>query len=170
MTTNLEANAGVLVGGARGATVHVHHRLALALWLAMSAMLAASVLMTWFALSSGFALDMPTLAWPLLGLLWTAAVAGCVWAGRYTMVTMRMLPDLVEVGERGPFRIRTTRCARSALAVPDVSEATDREGDPLFRCLVDLPGDRQICIAESHRRCEVVAVRDRIMEALHDGR
>lgn len=147
------------------APFHVRNRNAVVSWLFMSVWTLGLLIAIALTLRSDVSVE--TWQWAVLALFVLVGIAGCVFASALSIVSMHVEGNSVRVVERRPFKTRSTRCRASEVSVPSISEDdVDTEGDPYFRCYLLLPEGRKVEVAGSHRRCEVQALRTRVLVAL----
>lgn len=105
--------------------------------------------------------------WLILALSGLVGIVGCAYACSRPIVSMQLEGTTAQVVERRPFSARITRCSLNEIRVPAISENdVDSDGDPYFRCFLSLPGSHEVEVAGSHRRCEITAIRTRILVAI----
>lgn len=164
--SNSSTTSATAVQGGGRISFRVQWRTALVLWLVMAACIALLVSITWLFWRDGPPAQTGTFGWVLLSLFWIGGLAASAWASTFAMVSMLVDERGVEVSERHPFTVRTTRCGVADLSVPAIVDGVDGDGDPQFRCELRLPDGRAVNLAESYRRFEVDAVRRRVLLAL----
>lgn len=149
----------------RAAPFHTRNRNAIVLWLFMSMWTLGLLIAIAMTVRSDASIE--TWQWVILAVFALGGIVGCVFASSLPIVSMHAEGNQVRVVERRPFSSRTTRCVIGDIAVPAISEDdVDTEGDPYFHCFLLLPDGRRVEVAASHRRCEVQALRTRILVAL----
>ena len=164
-TTDRGIDSAFASRGGQVAPFHTRNRNAIALWVFMSLWMLGLLI----AIAMSVLGDTPIATWQWIALALFALVgmAGCVFASSLPIVSMHVEGTSVRVVERRPFTTRRIRCRASEVSVPAISEkGVDTEGDPYFRCYLLLPEGRKVEVAGSHRRCEVQALRTRVMLAL----
>ncbi|MEO7916747.1 MAG: hypothetical protein ABIR16_03820 [Dokdonella sp.] len=126
--------------------------------------LATAIITLW---RSGAGATRGLYAWLILAVIGLLGIAACLRANRVAMVSMQIDAGAASIVERTPLHSRTTRCGVDEIRIPAIDiGAVDGEGDPYFHCRLILPDGRQLDVAGSHRRCEIEAVRTRILTAL----
>lgn len=144
----------------------VHYRTPLVLWLLAASTIAILAAFTWLFLRDGPPPPLGPFGWPLLGAFWLAGLAAVSSAKSFALVSMRIDRHGIVVREWLPYAVRTTRCGVGEVVLPTIVDGIDDDGDPRFRCELRLPDGHAVNLAESHRRLDVVAVRDRVLTAL----
>lgn len=140
---------------------------AVAAWIFMALWMAGLGCFTWLGIRDG---GMP--GWgphgtaALLCLFWVFGIGGCAYCFGMPCIRLRITATSVEAREGRPGHTETHRCTPAEVAVPEVVETKDDEGDPYFRCDIELPGGKRVTVVESHARDEVEATRARLLSAL----
>jgi len=140
---------------------------AVAAWIFMAVWMAGLGCFTYLAIRDG---GMP--GWGphgtsvLLGLFWLFGIGGCAYCFGMPCIRLRVTTAIVEAREGRPWHTETHRCAPADVTVLAVVETKDDEGDPYFRCDIELPGGKRVAVTESHARAEVEATRARLLKAL----
>ena len=139
---------------------------AIAVWVFMVIWLGVLGCFTYiFARDGGFP-DVSMFGPPLLGLFWLYGIGFAAWAFVRPRIAVSVTAGRVLAREIWPWRVREGRHAAADVFVPDVVAGTDSDGDPYFKCVLRLPDDRVLTVAEGHERTRVEATRRRLLAAL----
>ena len=139
---------------------------AVAVWVFMVIWLSVLGCFTYiFARDGGFP-DVNMFGPPLLGLFWLYGIGFAAWAFMRPRIAVSVAAGGVLAREIWPWRVWEGRYAAADVFVPDVLAGTDSDGDPYFKCLLRLPDDRVLTVAEGHERTRVEATRRRLLAAL----
>jgi len=149
---------------ARGSSTAVfRNNAALVAWVFMAVWMLMLGCFTYIFVRDG---GQPAWSGLVLGLFWLFGLGGCSWAFSQPRVRVEVSPRGVLTREIFPWWAREAGFAAAQVSVPDVIEEKDSDGDPYFKCILKLPGNRNLTVAESGHRPNVDATHARLRAAL----
>ncbi|MCB0364459.1 MAG: hypothetical protein H6624_03625 [Bdellovibrionaceae bacterium] len=103
----------------------------------------------------------------LLFVFWVFGLGGCGWAFSQPLITVVVDSKGVTIFRRHLWWVEARRASVQEVAVSDVIETTDSEGDPYFKCTIALQGDGPLVFVEAHDRQRVESRRLELITSLN---
>jgi len=139
---------------------------AVAVWIFVALSIAVLGCFTYLASRDGGIPQIGRWTWPLLGMLWLFGAAAASGTTKLRLLRIELSAEGIEVRERFPLHVRTARYRARDLRAPHVERVVDSDGDERFDCVLDLPGERRVVIAESADRASVQRRCDELLASL----